>query len=219
MKALGKNNETACDITKVPFSAVAGMTTRILYNLNRETKKAILEINDPYKNILSSSRKYIALQIRLEDKKYEMSAAAWKWLTERDNIAKFTKEHMYDLKDLFIATDNCTAVQSLSRVLDQSITFHGSCIKDYSGREVLKQDQVKVRTKDRSSALHALADVEMLRRGKHFIGLFESNYVRFVHLLRYPHSHTSHALAAEVHTEEARRTINSHMHDINYFNA
>jgi hypothetical protein len=58
-----------------------------------------------------------------------------------------------------------------------------------------------------------LLDVEMLRKGHMFYGLFDSNLVRMVHRLRFPNFQMSFALAAETYPDD-RKYINSHLDNI-----
>ena len=64
-----------------------------------------------------------------------------------------------------------------------------------------------------SSSYALLADIEMLRRGQHFFGLFDSNLVRMIHRLRYPLLNNSHGLAVETY-KDSRVGLNLNMEDI-----
>ena len=64
-----------------------------------------------------------------------------------------------------------------------------------------------------NSSYALLADIEMLRRGQHFFGLFDSNLVRMIHRLRYPLLNNSHALAVETY-KDSKVGLNLNMEDI-----
>ena len=69
------------------------------------------------------------------------------------------------------------------------------------------------RNSGQASTYALLADIEMLRRGKHFFGLFDSNLVRMIHRIRFPVLNNSHCLNAEIY-HDGREHINKNMEDI-----
>jgi hypothetical protein len=209
----GYVNETA-DIGTLTYSSVMSIAAKHLFILNDETKHLTKAMNvQAYPGLFIGNRhgmhKYVALQIRLQDKRAEMSKAQWDWMTNTSNIAQFTLNYLTDINHLFIATDNCSTVPAMQRLLPPTITIHSSCKTNTVNEQGIKRDA--------SAALKLFADIQMLRHGSHFIGLFESNLVRVVHLLRYPHSLTSHALATEGSGDRNRVNANEHMDDLNYY--
>lgn len=110
----------------------------------------------------------------------------------------------------FLATDNCSAVGHL-RLQLPTIQIFSSCINENDSTQILTS--LVRRKRDVSAALELFADIEMLRHGVHFFGLFDSNLVRMIHRIRFPHLNFSHALAEETYTD-SRRTLNQHMDDM-----
>ena len=93
---------------------------------------------------------------------------------------------------------------------EQGIKTHGAC---FDGK-VLRGNR-NPRSEAHGGTIRLLADIEMLRKGNEFFGLFHSNLVRMVHRLRYPHLGQSHALATETYPQgSARQKINDNMFDI-----
>ena len=224
LQKLGKvDKEAVCDITQMSFSNISAITTKHLFVYNNETKAAILALNKKnYKTLFSDSNpsrrigqypgNYVSLQIRTQDKRYEMTHQQWALMTDVGYIANFTSQHMHDHQHLFVATDNCSMVPVLRKLMSKTITIHSSCD--------LPENTLYVRgNQDPSMGLALLAEVEMLRHGQEFVGLFESNLVRMIFLLRYPQNTHSHALAAEGSSDPSRQNMNSHLNDINYYNA
>ena len=111
------------------------------------------------------------------------------------------------------ASDNCVAVGTLQALMPDVQVF-SPCYNESNSSQLLVNLEVR-RSFDTSAALELLADIEMLRRGHHFVGLFDSNLVRMVHRLRYPHLNYSHGLAEETY-EDSRRTLNQHMDNIHW---
>lgn len=204
------------DMEALSYSSIMSIAAKHLFKLNAETKHKTRAMNvKAYPGLFTASglgvRKYVALQIRLQDKKYEMSAAQWAWMTNVSNIAYFALPYLTDIQDLFIATDNCSTVPVMQSLLPSTVTVHSSCKANTVNEQGIKRNG--------EDSLKVFADIQMLRHGAHFIGLFESNLVRLVHLIRYPHSLTSHALATEGSGDRKRVDLNQHMDDINYFDS
>ena len=70
-----------------------------------------------------------------------------------------------------------------------------------------------VRLANHANTMKLLADIEMLKRGDHFFGLFDSNLVRMVHYLRYPNLKNSHSLAVSTFKGN-KRGIDKKMDDL-----
>ena len=154
--------------------------------------------------------KYNSIQIRLSDKKAEMNEKTWNWMTHTANIAKFVEPifEQSGLRHVFISSDNCTAVVELEALLPkyQFITPCRNITTGHINTENPRKEH------DHFSVLQLIAEIEMLRNGEHFIGLFDSNLVRMIHRLRFPDKlNTSHALAADTYEEASRRSMNSNM--------
>jgi hypothetical protein len=214
LKAAGKSLTDTCNVQKMPFTVICGIASTYLYKLNEETRHAVKRLNREHG--VESDAKYVSLQIRLTDKKYEMSKEQWEWMTHTENIAEFIRPFLTETKVLFVAADNCTTVGTLRDMLP-SVSIYSRCLQNATGAVVNHNNDLGPRLRTFSSSLEVFADLEMLRKGEHFIGLFSSNLVRMVHLLRYPNLLTSHGLAASVLTEPKRRTQNDHMDDLDYY--
>ena len=102
------------------------------------------------------------------------------------------------------ASDNCTAVQEMVTLLPDCQVF-SPCFNN--------SDMAGKRHGGEASTYALLADIEMLRRGKHFFGLFDSNLVRMIHRIRFPVLNNSHCLNAETY-HDGRVHINKNMEDI-----
>ena len=99
------------------------------------------------------------------------------------------------------------AVHKIVALLPEYDVF-GPCLNS-SNRLIYER-----RAKNSNTNTYALlADIEMLRGGAHFFGIFDSNLVRMVHRLRHPNLSSSHCLAAETY-HDARRNINDNMRDL-----
>lgn len=91
-----------------------------------------------------------------------------------------------------VVSDNCTAVRELETRLLPDYQVFSPCLTTISKSTVVVM--VGKRNGGQQSAFALFADIEMLRRGAHFFGLFESNIVRMIHRLRFPLLSNSHPL-------------------------
>eukprot|EP00597_Dinobryon_sp_UTEXLB2267_P000508 CAMPEP_0170059666 /NCGR_PEP_ID=MMETSP0019_2-20121128/1865_1 /TAXON_ID=98059 /ORGANISM="Dinobryon sp., Strain UTEXLB2267" /LENGTH=243 /DNA_ID=CAMNT_0010264987 /DNA_START=486 /DNA_END=1217 /DNA_ORIENTATION=+ len=207
------------DYNSLSVTILTSMAAKYLFRLNSETRAVIKHINNRYKNLMRSS--YISLQLRMTDKKYEMSKEAWAWVNNLSNTAEFMKPFFQaaHTNNLFIATDNCSAVADLVSLLPAQKIF-SPCINVSSasshpeGPLLTAENAANLRRHGGLTSTYALlADIEMLRRGQHFFGLFDSNLVRMIHRLRYPVLNNSHALAVETY-KDSRVGLNLNMEDI-----
>lgn len=105
------------------------------------------------------------------------------------------------------ASDSCTAVHKIVSLLPEYKVF-GPCLNSSNHLTYAR------RAKNSKTNTYALlADIEMLRGGEHFFGIFDSNLVRMVHRLRHPNLSSSHCLATETY-RDSRRDINNNMRDL-----
>ena len=81
------------DSSTFSVTMLTSMAGRFLYQLNSQTKAAIRQLNSHYKSILQSRMSYLAVQIRMTDKKYEMSAEAWDWVNNLSNTVNFIRPY------------------------------------------------------------------------------------------------------------------------------
>jgi hypothetical protein len=199
-----------CD-TSTLVEEMEVIATRYLYRLNSKTLKAVEALNrELHPRLIRPSplgAGYNSLQIRLTDKWKEMSTETWKWVTNTSNIAEFIRPFMTDdsHSDLFVATDACETVHELRKLLPLNIEIHSSCNVQLASppAAVVGADAENNETNNRfgtqrdyAGALKLLADVEMLRNGRHFFGLAESNVVRLARRLQPPGA-TFHALGPQ----------------------
>lgn len=208
LKANNQANE-ACS-TNFKSSVFAGLLARHLYNLTPSTKQAIMTINQRYDHL--THNKYVALQLRLTDKKYETPESDWAKVSDMryisDRLLTITDKYQQQqdnketIKHVYIATDNCTAaveVMQLVLLKVSEMRFHGTCFHSDGKRAI--EDKVKKNWNPRedhdNKAMAVLADIEMLRGGVAFMGSFFSNFVRMVHYLRYPRLIDSHHFVVE----------------------
>ena len=114
-----------------------------------------------------------------------------------------------------LATDDCNAVGAISNIISNwGIKTYGSCY-DHETNKLLK-NTINPREELQGVALKVFADIEMLRKGKEFFGLFQSNLVRMIHRLRYPYLNHSHSLASETYSmDDANiRNVNDNLFNI-----
>ena len=82
------------DFSTFSVTMLTSMAARFLYQLNSQTKAAIRQLNSQYKStILQSRMPYLAVQLRMTDKKYEMSKEAWSWINDLSNTVKFIRPY------------------------------------------------------------------------------------------------------------------------------
>ena len=96
------------------------------------------------------------------------------------------------------------------------VKLFGSCFNATTNALIpinVDRTESLVRTKKYESTIGLLADIEMLKNGDHFFGLFDSNLVRMIHKLRYPLFNHSHALGASTYNVH-KRTVDSRMDNL-----
>ncbi len=201
-------SDTSCDVKKTNPTILTSMAAKFLFNLNDHTKQFSKKFNERY--MIDAGVPYVSLQLRSQDKKYEMSAETWAWISNMQNVYDTMKPFIDEasgIKHLFVSTDNCTLLGELTPLLPSHIAVASPCHKHegedshtavaMTGDE--NQDLVgefNPRRKDFRSTQRLFAEVLMLAGGQHFFGIMNSNLVRFIHRLRYPdHQNTSHGLA------------------------
>jgi hypothetical protein len=190
-------NQSATNLTTI--------MANYLYTPNNETRRFIRDFNQYY-NI---SEPYLALQLRLSDKRREMTNDIWQWMTHLNNTYQLMKPYLYPApggyRHLYIATDDCGSVQRLVTYIPKgSITVHGPCLSADAAHRAM------ARTRDKQHAdighiatLRLMADIDMLVHGAHFFGLMSSNLVRLVYRLRSPAGkNNTHGLAYELTSQQ-----------------
>lgn len=207
-------NEPECkltpDVKQTYFTSIAA---KHLFTPSPQTSRFIKRFNSHY-NIQGD---YISLQIRAQDKKYEMSAQTWEWITHLSNTYEEIKPYLYPspngLKNLYVSTDNCTMLTELSSYLSKEVNVYSPCnllfhkaaadhlFTDLSFNDGNKDAEAIVGTFNPRKGgyrptLRLLAEIDMLVNGVHFFGLLNSNLVRMVHRLRSPERQkNTHGLA------------------------
>ena len=126
----------------------------------------------------------------------------------------FSNIYIFLIVIFIIATDNCTAALTVGNIIATwGIESYGLCFEN----KFTNKDNINPRNQKNGGAIQAIVDIEMLRNGKEFFGLFDSNFVRMVHRLRYPHLNHSHALATETYpVGEDQRETNRNMFDFHW---
>ena len=194
---------------------LTSIAAKHLYKLNPIVRQFVNRFNDHY---AISGGEYLALQIRAQDKRYEMSAEMWEYITNVRNIYNEISPYLYGsptvfpgttgYKMLFVSTDNCTMLAELGKLAPPDIVIMSPCHKHLHPSVInLQNDGEKhnssslvgdfnPRLGDYKSTLRLFAEIEMLAGGTHFFGIMNSNLVRMVHRLRYPDKQsTTHGLA------------------------
>lgn len=204
----GKNQHMEKGVCNLENSSYANISTIIgshVYRLNTATKTIIdTAIKERFPQLLSPTLKqYVALQIRLTDKKREVTPDVWNWMNNATNIANFVTPLLQRVRPssrkdnvaLFIATDDCVFTRTLLPLLPSYVTVHSRCMKEQSF-VLTRRDVITPGYADTLQTLDVLVDIELLRRGVYFIGLEKSNFVRMVRFIRgYPRGvETFHAL-------------------------
>jgi hypothetical protein len=93
------------DDKSLSVTILTGMAARYLFQLNSGTHAAVRKINSRYRmRSHSSSRGYFALQLRLTDKKFEMSKEAWAWMNNVTNSVELMKPFFKEekIKNLYV---------------------------------------------------------------------------------------------------------------------
>jgi len=100
----GKN--CSVNLESLSVTILTSMAAKYLFHLNTETKSYIKHINSRYKNLARSP--YLSLQLRMTDKKYEMSKEAWQWVNNLSNTAEFIKPYFKEAhtNSLFVGMQN-----------------------------------------------------------------------------------------------------------------
>jgi hypothetical protein len=175
----------ACDESVMSRSDVASAVTQYLWRLSDSVSKWLQLHSPPYKLI---DNEYIALQIRLTDKRNEMGEEAWSVLSNSSALTDLALLHAFQLNisTIFVATDDCGAFESLlSEVQSRTASAHfrvvGACLDLEEGKDV--SDYA---AHSGGGAMHLIQDLEILRRSAVLIGTLYSNIFRVVYRLRYP---------------------------------
>ena len=117
--------DSSCDIDKANPTIMTAIAGRHLYHLNDHTLQFTRSFNARYG--LDNS-KYLSLQLRLDDKKYEMSAQCWAWMTNMSNVYNLLKPYFESYQHIFISTDNCTTVSELTAMVPSTVQISSPCI-------------------------------------------------------------------------------------------
>mmetsp|Transcript_19904 Transcript_19904/g.28509 ORF Transcript_19904/g.28509 Transcript_19904/m.28509 type:complete len:394 (+) Transcript_19904:1226-2407(+) len=199
---------------------VTSMAAKYLYHLNNRTKIIVQELIHQNNFMDLESFPYISLQLRMNDKQYEMPPKTWYYINNVSNIVAEISPYFkkLNISRLFLATDNCTAAQEIFRLLIKSnVITYSSCLTRTGEIALLQPLRGGVELKDNSSfplaPYRVFMDIKLLRKGRLFFGLFDSNLVRLVHRLRWPNYQMSRALATSTYSDE-RAELNTHMDDI-----
>lgn len=69
-------------------TVVTSIAAKYLYHLNSNTKSALQTLAVRYNLTHLKAEEYLSLQLRMNDKKYEMSAETWNWISDTSNIVR-----------------------------------------------------------------------------------------------------------------------------------
>ena len=101
-----QNEKCSVDYTSLSVTILTSLAAKHLFQLNTETQEQVKHINSRYKNLVQSP--YLSLQLRMTDKKYEMSKEAWQWVNNLSNTAEFIKPYFKEAhtNSLFVGMQN-----------------------------------------------------------------------------------------------------------------
>jgi hypothetical protein len=177
------------------FTSIAA---KHLFHPNQQVRQFVKKFNSHY----DLHGDYISLQIRAQDKKYEMSAEAWEWMTHLQNTYNLIKPFLLPspggYSNLYVSTDNCTMLSELTSYLDKGVSVYSPCYSKFhkNVEEGGLVGDFNPRKMDYRSTLRLFAEIEMLVNGVHFFGIMNSNLVRLIHRLRSPdRQKNTHGLA------------------------
>mmetsp|Transcript_19904 Transcript_19904/g.28510 ORF Transcript_19904/g.28510 Transcript_19904/m.28510 type:complete len:246 (+) Transcript_19904:458-1195(+) len=200
---------------------ITSIAAKHLYHLNSNTKTVIHEmVSKSYLKELST-HPYLSIQLRMNDKKYEMSPETWNYITNISNIVSEVMPYFkkLNLTRLYLATDNCSAAREIFRMLQPlKVLTYSPCLNSLGEICLLAPlrggQQLQDNTTDSAMPTYRLfMDIELLRKSRMFFGLFDSNLVRMVHRLRMPNWQMSRALATVTYTD-SRKDLNSRLDDL-----
>jgi hypothetical protein len=222
-----KPEEPDCRVD-IKQTQLTSMAAKYLYKLNHQTKHFADRFNGHYG--IPQGAEYLSLQIRAQDKKYEMSNEIWEWITHMKNTFEAIKPYVYPhdpkgFKHVYVSTDNCTMLTELTTYLSKEVTIYSPCYTWYHkdavdipiipNVNVVNSNEIHDRTwggdynprnpGEYRSTLRLFAEIEMLVNGVHFFGLLNSNLVRMIHRLRSVERQTNtHGLAYDLTSVDFR---------------
>lgn len=232
----GQMDGYQCDLQSSSLVNISTIVGSHLFQLNTGTRRLIYDaIKERYPTLTYPSRKkYVALQIRLTDKKKEVHKSVWEWMNNVSNIVNYItpllqppqsiatplfqssdktigRYKQEDTSFLYIATDNCAFTQLMVPLLPPHVSVHSRCLsltKNPKDTDYILQRPTLIipGLQNHAQILDVLVDIEMLRQGDIFVGLDESNFVRMIRFIRgYPHGVNSfHRLPHLVYSGKGR---------------
>eukprot|EP01040_Poterioochromonas_malhamensis_P010668 gene10668-11619_t len=193
-----------CKLNALTEEELLGVVYQYLFQLSEE---AIEKINHLLNNELKSfqalfqssrprkTKDVLGIHLRTTDKKYEMSADEWNFITNADRIIAAVKPELppaTNLKNVFVATDNCTLACEFREKLRgggaSSLEFIGACY----ARNICSEKTVEVHNprdippeKREMMNYELLLELYLLSQSTVFFGLESSNIPRFVNKVRH----------------------------------
>lgn len=155
-----------------------------LWKTNSQTSKALAKI---LKRTRLEPRNYIAVHIRRGDKRREVALPPLKKYARAVRIMAHANE------PIFIATDDGSVLYEMrKRLPDRTIVMLPSAAKR-TGHLQAEQNRVWMKRRY-DDVVDLIAEIELLRRARIFIGTFSSNLGRLVYVLRNTDEHDSVSL-------------------------
>lgn len=188
---LSNYRQELCELNNISPIHFVSFASSYLYKLNESFKNKLDFYNvnfygDSYKKLKNT--KYISIQLRTNDKIVESMEENYAIVTDAKKIYNLIENKLFPIgtiKDVFIASDNCTIACELKNLLyNYSINSFGRCISNQTCinsnvlNPRLEQDKVK-------KNLILFSDIELLKNGEYFMGDLCSNLVRMIYKLRY----------------------------------
>jgi hypothetical protein len=174
-----------CDPILMTPNNLASVASQYIWNLNDNVSEWLQLHAPPYELV---DNEFIAIQIRLTDKKREMGEEAWRVLSNPSALVDLALPYAIELNisTIFVATDDCRAFESLRgeiRSRESSAEFRvlSACLDSEANKNAYFHG---ARTGE--GGMRLVQDLEILRRSAVLIGTLYSNVLRIAYRLRYP---------------------------------
>lgn len=85
-------------LNKLSLTIITSIAARFLYQLNPASKASTHQLNFNRYKLLQQGQHYLSLQLRMTDKKHEMSKEAWAWMGDLSRTAAFIQPYFHSAK-------------------------------------------------------------------------------------------------------------------------
>jgi hypothetical protein len=183
--------DKSCELNEFSSMKIASLASSYLYTFNDVFKNKLEDYHVKFYGDLYSyleKTKYLSIQLRTNDKIVESLDETFAVITDAKKLYSLIENKLFPIgtiKDVFIASDNCTIACELRNVLRRyNINSFGRCV---TKQTCLNSDVLNPRLEQDNIKKNKLlfSDIELLKNGEYFVGDFCSNIVRLIYKLRY----------------------------------